>query len=421
MASAEYRPLHNLETLFPGRQIVNIFNENSVNFFFFGCWNEGFGIDCENKEIDNQNLAQTEEIIKNINENKDIKMGIVNGDNFYPKKTKTKIINDKNVEETIKTKNFDLTIIEKGFDVLKKFEGGDIYVGIGNHELDNESENKCATLIEEIHQTDNKIKIPSNYYFIDSVCTEGTVRIFILDTNLMSANECYMEHLQNKNSMDNEKQNMISWFRHNIHETCKKEDILNIIVVGHNPLFSVKAKKKKTKNVQNGNLEYFDYALNEGFSFRLELVMNEIREIIHECEYYNKGKTIYYLASHVHNYQYITNRNIHQYIIGTGGAHRDDVDQISTMFLTSSYDENGNKETYNIIHTQQKYGYLNFNSSNQIPFDFIDTTVEKGKVTEMCINTMETAQKTLTGGSSRNKLKKYEYKLNKLLQKFNKN
>jgi hypothetical protein len=299
--------LRNPRDIFPSNGIIIDINltEAKTKFFFFGCWND--------------NLNATKNIIKKINDSDDFSFGIVNGDNFYPTKTKD--------DNGTKRKIFDMQSVEKGFNVLKNFKNP-IYCALGNHEVDNL--NNCETLLKELEYSKNSnINFPAGYYCLNITNgSKNNIKIFVLDTNLLENNFCYEQSDRTVESSA-----MTKWLSEQlIHATSNQ-----IFIVGHYPLFYIKKSK-----------------------FVINPVMKEINDIILSSQ-----KHMYYLASDIHNYQHIVYKNINQFIIGTGGAH---LDEINTL---SGYMEI--EKDFSIYDTKKSYGFLKIVLQNEsVEMNFID-------------------------------------------------
>jgi len=109
-----------------------------------------------------------------------------------------------------------------------------------------------------------------------------------------------------------------------------------IIFIGHHPIFGAKFKKNKDKIYLLENLRNFIFSFNY--------------------------PDIIYIGSHIHNYQKgvvtFNNKNILQYITGTGGAFLDKI-PIENNF-------NEDNTTYNIINKSKKHGYILISNINII-------------------------------------------------------
>jgi hypothetical protein len=327
------------------QQIINL-PTNTVSFFFFGCWNK-------NKEA-------TAKIITEINKKNDCQFGIVCGDNVYP--------------ETIydtsgnKTKVANINDIQEGFDILKLFNG-QIYIGLGNHEVD--STQPCKSLIDEKINANLNIHMPNNYYSILINGTNGSIiKIIILDTNVLENNKCYGDY--NEDVIEQ----MLTWLQTEL-GNCATNNIIPI-VVGHYPLFYFK------NNKNNGKYE-----------FQIEYTMAKINNILIQFK-----KPIHYLCADIHNYQFFIKDNIHHHIVGTGGAIQDLVIENNLVFQISIDDD-----IYNVIKLTQKYGYLYVNIENGFltcQFNSIDTDVA---IKDKKNKSVDTKNDLLIGGYEKKYLK----------------
>jgi len=272
---------------------VNV-NDKDISFFFFGCWNK--------------DISKTQEII-NATNIAGVSFGIVNGDNFYPT-----VIRE---PDGSKTKIFNQDNVTKGFNVLKT-SNNYIFFSLGNHEVDDTT--SCRTLMSEIEtcsEDTSKLLMPTNFYSILVRNNKSHhLKIVIIDTNLFETNFCYSDA-----SSKEQKEKMLSWLILCLNET--KE--IPLLIVGHYPLFYHKKG-----------------------SFFINVTMQEVFDILIEAS----DRKIYYLASDVHNHQHIEHKHITQYIVGTGGADLDDIDDSA---ITIHYDDFGG--VYNLINAKQCYGH----------------------------------------------------------------
>lgn len=277
-------------------------DDDKIRFFFFGCWNK--------------NNTATNDIISRVNADGICTFGVVCGDNVYPdKKDDIKIAK---IED-----------IQIGFDILKTFRG-DIYLGLGNHEVD--STEPCKALFDEKLNANANLIMPNNYYSINvnsKITGKLLSKIIMIDTNLLEINTCYGPH---DIVLENE---MIEWLRSEL-LACK--DTMPIIM-GHYPLFYYKYNKKELD-----------------FDFQINITMNRVYK-----ELLNYFKPIYYLCADVHNYQHIITSNITQHIVGTGGAVQDIIFELNLPFTVHK-----NEQNFNIIKCTQKYGYLDIDIENNI-------------------------------------------------------
>jgi hypothetical protein len=305
-------------------------DEDNIRFFFFGCWN--------------QNRLATADIINKINEESLCTFGVVCGDNVYPEK-----INDVKIAK--------IDDIINGFDILKSFRG-DVYIGLGNHEVD--TTEPCKSLFDEKQQATSNIIMPNNYYSIDvNNKTTGKLmtKIIIIDTNVLEGNTCYGDY---NIDMENE---MIEWLKTEL-SLCGDT---TPIVMGHYPLFYFKHNKE-----------------THHYEFQKNYTMKKIYE-----ELLGYIKPIYYLCADVHNYQYIITENITQHIVGTGGAQHDKVIEVAIPFVLREGETEEDKKIYNVIKCSQKYGYLHIDIENDIvtgefkesllPVDVKELKVKKDK------------------------------------------
>ena len=178
-------------------------------------------------------------------------------------------------------------------------------------------------------------------------------KVLIIDTNLFEDNRCYSEESRNE-----EKLRMLRWLDNQI-----KTDLC--IIMGHYPLFYY--NKHNEFVIEPSTLELLDLILRN-------------------------RNNIYYFASDKHCFQDIIHENIHQIIVGTGGADLDNIPEHTNEI--KRVDDNPNKE-FRIISTFTSYGYLtvSINAEQRLSFDFIRID----------------APHPLAGGSKINMLNKRKY------------
>ena len=311
-------------------------------FIHFGCWNNG---EC-NKDNGTNGLSK---VVKKLNDYNDIDFISIAGDNYYPGK-------DLNKNKTFDEKNF-----ISGFECLPK----DIlkYVIYGNHDIEDVFNNeKCKTLNEQLIKYNKN----NNFIFFDDIITYNYNKFIIIfiDTTLYTIKEdeyifntCY-NYLFNNISNDFKKifkiKDLINYQNNKILDLIINN--INIIIIGHHPIYSVKEKDKK-----------FKYDNNSGL---INLFSN----------YIFKSKNIYYLCADTHYYQEsnikINDNNIKQYIVGTGGAEQDNPTENN---YNSTFTLNDITLNYKVIKSQKNYGFIICEIENdELKVEFINTDEQIG-------------------------------------------
>jgi hypothetical protein len=308
----------------------------------------------------------TEAIMKKLDDS--FRFGLVNGDNFYP--TKTEILGKKH-------KNYDDMDqkIEKGFSILRKNFTRKIFISLGNHEVDNPG--PCLTLLSEIEKSrGSNLIIPTNYYSLNIFNKKGDkLKLFVLDVNLLEDNLCYDDK-----SREEHKLNMMQWLSTHIEKIKSSANVTEYVyaVMGHYPLF------------------YFDKKGN--------FVVNQTTIQILRLLKSMSPLKIYYFASDVHNYQYIKHENIHQFIVGTGGAKLDNMPEILQSSEFTRMDVANEEGDFTIMGAKKMYGSLIL-------------TLEKGTLN----HTFDPLEDGMQGGNFTDKFFKYSVKneeiINEIIKK----
>ena len=302
------------------------------NFIHFGCWNN------LNKK---GNLKPVMDKLQSRLNNTDfpkIDFISVAGDNYYPDKLKPKIKTDS------KKKIIKPDLLEMGFNMLPSEP--DIYMIIGNHDLETNTNPKKPTLFirdenipEDNAEDDCKILTveqelsikTKNIEFVlykDLMLSGGTL-VLMIDTSMYTMDakkylKCYNKFLDEDFELSQlqELQNewIISTIEHNIN------NIKNLVLIGHHPITGIKYKKNNETQLNDIPL-FID-------------VLQEIYKLLTNTVYY------YFLCADLHIYQkgyvyvearkeYSDNLNpeletipeymmIEQHIVGTGGTELDD-------------------------------------------------------------------------------------------------
>jgi len=313
------------------------------SFLFMGCWNKGY---CKKKEENNEenDLYKTVESIKKylFLDNKEITKPhklFIAGDNYYPDKTKSK----ENKEN--KKKITDINNLNSGFECLDSINI-DKYILFGNHDFEktflqnnNQEENgkECHNLTNQITKN-NKIEFFNfKSYCLPHVYKNETLIVMIDSTMYDIKNEddesldCYK--IINDNDNDN---NMLKFIKNeqtrranNLIDYYKKLPIKNIIFMAHHPIFGLKMK--------NDHLKYdFYYGLIE-----LEMLFYDAFNVnqVNQINYYHFCADIHQFQVSKVTIKTINTINndfvIKQYIVGTGGAEKDE-----RVNITYENDEN---------------------------------------------------------------------------------
>jgi hypothetical protein len=341
-----------------------------TNFVMFGCWNnlnikKGKEVGCLKKVMNKLNEYVIEKKINNI---------IVAGDNYYP---------DKNESEGIKAKIIYIDKLFEGFSTLPKNINIDMI--FGNHDL----ETNLGTENDNLYIYDDKksefIKEDTNCeitkYEMEAIrqdelninlklfnikhISENTLMV-LLDTSIYSddANKfmkCYNYFLGITEGISFSTLNELKEFqeKHIKDEIFKlKDNIQNLIIVGHHPIagFKTKTKQGKKKLVEMNDI------------INIIPLLKEIYSILGEKKYY-------YLCADYHSYQkgLITldiedgnEMKIEQYIVGTGGTKLDD--ELLSDINPSYYDED-QKLNYKMKINEQDCGFLACNINEEVVFE----------------------------------------------------
>ena len=278
-------------------------NENIDKFLHFGCWNnlnEGKG-----------NLKNVMDLLAQYISNHQTELIIVAGDNYYPNKTEV----DGNKKKTIYPKK-----LTNGFNSLPSNVQIDMIMG--NHDLETNSK-KTQLYIDnedgspEIAENGNcqilqleTNSVQPNVRFELMKCrilANGTF-LLLIDSSIYSGDvgkflKCY-NILLRKNFSD--PQELIDYQNTFIDETIAthKNNIQNLVIVGHHPITGFKNKKEKKlmDDIPNFNA----------------ILKNIYDTLGNDTRYY-------YLCADYHSYQsgtikYNFGMEVKQYIAGTGGT-----------------------------------------------------------------------------------------------------
>jgi len=281
-----------------------------MNFIHFGCWNNN---KCEKESMSN-GLSITMRVMEEFCKENPVDFITVAGDNYYPQKTKV---------EGKKVMTMTLENLESGFDCLPQ----DInkYILFGNHDMeDNITEHdktisNCKTLlIQKAKYNLGKYKL-----FDDVIVKEDdNTLILMIDTTIYTkdltediSQNCYQHIFSLKNF--NKNKQIVDYQNEYILREVKRCKNKNIIIIGHHPILSNRYQTDENDRIDSKDIfiDLFKKISNEGI------------------------KKVTYLCADTHFYQYsiinINELDIHQYIVGTGGA---DFDRLP---LNLNYDYNG--------------------------------------------------------------------------------
>jgi hypothetical protein len=305
----------------------------SINkFVHFGCWNN------LNKK---GNLSNVMNSLNNYLENQqDVKLIIVSGDNYYPDKKK---IDDDKKKKIIFTDK----LIE-GFNLLPK--NIEIDMILGNHDLENDPTG------EELFVNDNGNEYPErgtceitklekiaskqnpniNFNLFKSRMLTPNTLIILIDSSMYYDDNDVNEFLPCYNEFSGIDHGSLENLRNSqnqfIYDTVSQHpNIKNLILVGHHPITGFKTKKGKNK-LMNDIPNFYEVLKN-----------------VYEITSSNSDIKYYYLCADYHSYQSgkITlnfddgnKMDIIQYICGTGGTELDD---------DLNYDDNDKLKRSNVV------------------------------------------------------------------------
>lgn len=316
-----------------------------MSLIHFGCWG------------DYNNKSHIENVLKEINVLPTANLMTISGDNYYPNKVdKQKILNKKHFHELH-------TLLDTS---TSKIDNR--YILLGNHEFDSYiGKDECTSI--DLHR---KFYEKSNINLIENCfghMIEDHTLVIMLNTSIYETiNNCYEDKNILQKNKDGETnpdviENQLSIVRNLIETDSFNSN--NIIFVGHHPIISCRASKKKDKGKNDSN----KYYLSKLHDFFLQ-----IQDLL------RLKKNIYYLTSDTHCYQHITvfpyldkSTKIEQYIVGTGGAK---LDKCSNILGECSKIMVPNMKTFmtlnNTINDVFGFLYGNFNlKNNNWEFNFI--------------------------------------------------
>lgn len=278
---------------------------NNLKIAVFGCWNNG----CDK----NSGQKSVSDLIK-TNESK-YEFMVILGDNYYAKK-KT-LVDMPHIKIKVKLSN--LEEAKNGFECLEQIKLEKKII-MGNHDVEDSMDKSCSVLKAQLKLPWYDVKFPFGYdlyylYHKEKTNTFETILFIYLDTTLYSnefenldkdKNYCYKSVLDKSFNTLKQEQNH---FLIQILENMISNDILNInnvILFGHEPLFTFKEKEKdgikKTSNIVNTEL------LSILFEFKIKHPNINLNWICADYHIYQNSEIIF------------EDKKISQLIFGTGGG-----------------------------------------------------------------------------------------------------
>jgi hypothetical protein len=336
-----------------------------TKFINFGCWNK-YG--CSETSA----FKKIKDEASKVN---DIDFIIVTGDNYYQDKINgNKIVNIKD--------------ILNGLNCLNQITDNDIYLLLGNHDLEI-TEGRCETLYLEKAFADgvnsqakrNKFKLPDNLTMFKEINDNLIIMInsnIYADENLSCLHVIQDDFFINRSIEEQLEQESIKQYKI-IEDYLSSKKFKNIIICAHHPLIGFKNQIIKTENINGkikknikGGLDIYNVALYKLFLGLLSF----------------HSDFFYYLCADIHNFQEgivtIQNSektiNIKQYIVGIGGTDLDDdynekynlnygvdtvINETDTSVLTANIIVKDDISlTYNIQNHFSNYGFIVVNIDN---------------------------------------------------------
>lgn len=272
-------------------------------FIHFGCWNKGI---CPG----NNDLTRVLERIRSLTEKPQFLS--ICGDNYYPLKLKDK---------ESKKKFLLMDELLSGFRCLPS--DIPIYMTYGNHDFETNLyindvlEQSCTLTKTEIDIVNNEFQNIHLRLFQSTLFGTNTKLLFLDttiydDEDIAEYEQCYKEVNIKYNSSNDVKQDQLEFIRSFVDSL--DSSITNLIIVGHHPIAQYKYKKE----------QIFFLTLNIDFN---DLLFTTIYSPLKE-----KGINLnyFYLCADLHHYQtgnIVINdeMRIKQYIVGTGGAEKDEI------------------------------------------------------------------------------------------------
>jgi predicted MPP superfamily phosphohydrolase len=350
-----------------------------MNFIHFGCWNNG---KCDTIKSENS-ISQ---VMKKINEFKNdplnkIDFAVIAGDNYYSSKIKEdkgdkadkgyKADKGDKTDKTDKIKMFNKDNFESGVECLKNsLPEIKKYILLGNHEYDKVTGlegdiNKCnlMRLQQKTFTSDKKFNFFTNIMIEES---DNTL-IIMIDTTLYEYKEefdKYCDEVFPEINKNRGYENLVKYQENRVidilnqHQTKK-----NIIVIGHHPIITVKAKEDK---------EDKEKKIKEKTE-----VLDGLVELFVNITQFLKDKKIYYMCADNHLQQEgiikIGNLEINQYVAGTGGA------ELDKCIIEIKKDFDFDNLKYNMTKCKSINGfYYVTEKGDNLEFEFIEVdSIEK--------------------------------------------
>lgn len=343
--------------------------ENVNKFVHFGCWNN------LNKK---GKLPKVMESLANyLDEQRNIQLVVVSGDNYYP--DKKKMDNDKKKKIIFTNK------LIQGFNLLP--QNVEIDMILGNHDLENDPTNEELFIndgdteypeggvckITELEKIASKQNSKINFSLFKHRLLGTDSLMILIDSSMYSTDSEVQEYLPCYNvfleqSFDSV-ENLRNYQNQYIYDVISgNPNIKNLIIIGHHPITGFKLKKRENK-LMNDIPHFYD-------------VLRNIYNLTSSF-----GTNYYYLCADYHSYQngnVLLNFNdgnvmeIMQYISGTGGTELDDdLDYAdSKLRNVARVDANDNLSLdYKMIENIQTNGFLEceINSENKFNCRLIST------------------------------------------------
>jgi len=287
-------------------------------FFFFGCWNYD---NCSGTRLDYRK-AVIDSVLENIT---DYKFGIIAGDNVYPQKINSK-------------KQYLKKTIDYGFSLLEKLNSK-LYGVIGNHELD--KPNLLPAQLEK-----QFFYLPSNNY---ATIINDFLKIIVIDTNIFNDETDLIKNYSKFKEPIITIENLLLWLENELQFPGWK------IVVGHQPIFGYKHKKKDAT-----------------MTLKIDLLHSNYHRLLDILSSYDK---VVYMCADIHQFQAWNipwnGKNIPMIIAGTGGAIPDQIYKKALLNISPRI-----KDLKPLIH-QNAYGYCSVTvTENEFTCEYIPLQCE---------------------------------------------
>ena len=352
----------------------------TFKFIHFGCWNNGL---CDTTTTTN-GLSQTMKLLNDTILEDTYNFISVAGDNYYMKKyeqasdekpekvkeEKPEKVKDGKKEKKVKDpKIFNIENFTSGFDCLPN--NPPKYVIYGNHDIDdkvNEGEAiiQCKLIEEQLkYKQANPMKNIILFEDVMTLYNNKTLIIFI-DTTLYD-NEKQEEYITNtcykqinstyrifKNVLETGKiKDLVEYQNNKIFEiianTIRDQPMFsNLIIIGHEPITSIKSKEGKDKATS------------------LELLINCFKQVVEIIR--SKNINVYYLCADTHLYQHgtvkINDYMINMYVVGTGGTTLDN--------CSISNNKTFGDVEYTIIEQKKTHGFITVECDDTVKINFVD-------------------------------------------------